>query len=70
MPKCPKCLKAIDSLRCQAISEEGGSYFLGAFGGQFDGDSGSTEYSGFSCPECGEELGLADQEAADAFLAG
>ncbi len=69
MPKCPKCGKKIDHLHVHVTEEYTKTYAGG--GGDFDEiDQIQCTFDNWACPECGAELDIADQDAADAFLAG
>ncbi len=69
MPRCPECHKKIDHLHVNVTEEYAKTYAGG--NGVFDEiDQISCEFNHWACPHCGAVLKIADQDAADRFLAG
>jgi hypothetical protein len=68
MPTCPKCHKKIDHLHVR-VTEEYTKSYAGGNGGFDEIDQISCTFDSWSCPECCQVLPIADQDAADAFLA-
>jgi hypothetical protein len=68
-PKCPQCGQTIDHLHVR-VTEEYSKSYAGDNGTFDDVDQISTTFDSWSCPECGYDFGLHDQDMADAFLSG
>ena len=69
MAKCPNCGKEIDHLHVN-VTEEYVKSYAGGNGDYDEIDQIGTEMRYWRCPECEGEIPLADQDVADAFLAG